>query len=474
MTRSDSRSVWLKADDSAGDWERRKKRITAGLEAGVDWVLCDRRDVARVRELGAVNVAAFDGEDDGHLIDAEADSRSVDASDASNADVADTESSGSDASDAGIEMIDGSDADTDIDTGASPDANPSAEVDANAGTEADGPDATVVGKGGEGDGTVDFPPDFAGSVDLSALRGHSGAVNGAYVRVLSADYERFAEAAVAEAEYTIVVGEDWRIIPLENLIARIGEETTLIAGVESAEEARTAFETLESGADAVLLDSEDPDEIRKTVEARDDAARERLDLTWATVTAVEGVGSADRVCVDTGSLLDDDEGLLVGSMSRGLFFVHAETAQSPYVAARPFRVNAGAVHAYVRAPDGTTSYLAELGSGDEVQVVDLEGDTREAIVGRAKIERRPMFRVEAEVDATDAAGNGGPEDDEGNGERAPDRIETLLQNAETIKVATREGRKAVTDLERDDEVLVFYEGGARHFGEAIEESIIEK
>jgi 3-dehydroquinate synthase II len=49
-----------------------------------------------------------------------------------------------------------------------------------------------------------------------------------------------------------------------------------------------------------------------------------------------------------------------------------------------------------------------------------------------------------------------------------------LQNAETIKVATREGRKAVTDLEEGDEVLVYYEAGGRHFGEAIEESIIEQ
>jgi 3-dehydroquinate synthase II len=416
-----TRSVWLKADDTVGDWETRRKRITAGLEAGVDWVLVDRRDVSRVRELGAVSVAAFDDANDGDVIDADAES---------------------------IEEND--------------------------------PDAVFVGKEGEGDGTVDFPPDFAGSADLSALRERGGEANGAYVRVLDPEYERFAEEAAAEAAFSIVVGEDWTIIPLENLIARIGEETALIAGVESAEEARTAFETLESGADGVLLDSGDPDEIRETVAVRDDASRETLDLRWATVTAVEQVGSADRVCVDTGSLLDGDEGMLVGSMSRGLFFVHAETAESPYVAARPFRVNAGAVHAYVRGPDGGTKYLAELESGDEIQVVNVEGNTRESIVGRAKIERRPMFRVEAEVDVDDAGDAGdadsetGSDQETGNERAAPDRIETLLQNAETIKVATRDGRTAVTDLEAGDEVLVFYKAGARHFGEAIEESIIEQ
>ena len=386
-----TRSVWLKADDQVGDWEARKRRITAGLEAGVDWVLVDRRDVNRVKELGQVNVAAFAG-DDVHVMDAEIED----------------------------------------------------EADA---------DAIIVGKDGEGDGTVDLPSDFSGSADLTTLRRDEA--SGAYIRILGPDYESFAEAAAEDSDYTIVIGEDWQIIPLENLIARIGEETDLIAGVQTAEEARTAFETLEKGADAVLLDTDDLDEIRATVEARNATEREQLDLEYATVIEVEETGSADRVCVDTASMLDHDEGMLVGSMSRGLFFVHAETADSPYVASRPFRVNAGAVHAYVRTPGGGTKYLGELKSGDEVQIVDTKGNTREAIVGRVKIEKRPMFRVEVELE---------------NG----DRIETLLQNAETIKIDTEAGRKPITELEAGDEMLVYYEAVARHFGEVVDESIIEK
>ncbi|SFF93787.1 3-dehydroquinate synthase II [Halopelagius inordinatus] len=393
-----TRSVWLKADDAVGDWETRKRRITAGLEAGVDWVLVDEADVERVRSLGDVKVAAFRNESDVSLVD--------------DVEAAEDETHDADA------------------------------------------DAYVVGKGGEGDGTVDLPSDFSGSADLTTLRRGDERANGAYVRILSKDHESFAEEAARNADHTIVVGEDWTIIPLENLIARIGEETELVAGVTSAEEAKTAFETLETGSDGVLVDSDDPDEIRKTVEIRDEAERETLDLRWAEVSAVERTGMADRVCVDTGNLMEHDEGMLVGSMGRGLFFVHAETAESPYVASRPFRVNAGAVHAYVRTPDGGTKYLSELKSGDEVQVVDSNGRTREAIVGRVKIEKRPMFRVEADVEG--------------------DRVETLLQNAETIKVHTREGRTAVTDLEPGDEILIYYEQTARHFGEVVEESIIEK
>ncbi|MBV0901449.1 3-dehydroquinate synthase II [Haloarcula salina] len=387
-----TRSVWLKADGEVGDWETRKRRITAGIEAGVDWVLVDEADVERVSELGAINIAAFTN-GDVHVMEAEAEE--------SNA------------------------------------------------------DATIVGKDGEGDGTVDLPSDFSGSADLSTLRQNGAAPDGGYVRIFDEDYEAFAEAVAAEADFTIVIGEDWQIIPLENLIARVGDETDLITGVKTAEDARTAYETLEHGADGVLLDTDDLDEIRRTVEVRDEMGRESLDLQYAEVTAIEQTGSADRVCIDTGNLMEHDEGMLVGSMARGLFFVHAETAESPYVASRPFRVNAGAVHAYVRTPDGGTKYLSELQSGDEVQIVDANGRTREAIVGRAKIEKRPMFRVQAETEDGD-------------------RIETLLQNAETIKVHTRDGRTAVTDLEPGDEILVYHEDTATHFGEKIEESIIEK
>ncbi|MFP9190886.1 3-dehydroquinate synthase II [Natronosalvus vescus] len=391
-----TRAVWVKADDTVGDWDARRKRITTALEAGADWVLVDEQDTERVRELGDISVAAFRTDGDVTLID-------------------DAE-----------------------------DPEPESQ-----------PDAFVTGKEGEGDGTIDLPNDFSGSADLSTLRRSSPVAHGAYVRIRGKDYETFAEAAAEVADYTIVIGEDWTIIPLENLIARIGEETTLVAGVTTAEEAKTAFETLEIGADAVLVDTDDPDEIRRTVDVRDAAERESLDLEWGTVTEIEPVGSADRVCVDTGSLFDHDEGMLVGSMSRGLVFVHAETAESPYVASRPFRVNAGAVHAYVRTPEGGTKYLSELRSGDEVQVIDTAGHTREAIVGRVKIEKRPMFRVALETD-------GG------------DHIETLLQNAETIKVSTKDGRRAVTDLSPGDAVRLYYDDTARHFGEAVEESIIEK
>lgn len=57
----------------------------------------------------------------------------------------------------------------------------------------------------------------------------------------------------------------------------------------------------------------------------------------------------------------------------------------------------GPVHTYVAIPGGKTCYLSELKSGKEVIVVDQKGQQRTAIVGRVKIETRPLILVEAKV-----------------------------------------------------------------------------
>lgn len=57
----------------------------------------------------------------------------------------------------------------------------------------------------------------------------------------------------------------------------------------------------------------------------------------------------------------------------------------------------GPVHAYVSVPGGKTCYLSELKSGKEVIVVDQSGNQRTAVVGRVKIETRPLILVEAKV-----------------------------------------------------------------------------
>lgn len=55
------------------------------------------------------------------------------------------------------------------------------------------------------------------------------------------------------------------------------------------------------------------------------------------------------------------------------------------------------MHAYVAVPGGKTSYLSELRAGKEVVVIDQNGMQRTAIVGRVKIETRPLILIEAKV-----------------------------------------------------------------------------
>jgi len=256
-------------------------------------------------------------------------------------------------------------------------------------------------------------------------------------------------------KHVIVRTENWKVIPIENLIAHFqGSGTRLFVEVHDAAEAKLFLEAMEVGVDGIFLTVTSPREI-SAVRALLESVRQDVSLTRGKVTAIRPLGLGDRVCVDTCSLLRTGEGLLVGNSSSGLFLIHAETIESGYVAARPFRVNAGPVHAYVYLPDGKTKYLSELRAGDEVLAVDAEGRARSVIVGRLKIERRPLLLVEAE-----AAGR---------------RFTTIVQNAETIRFVTPDGgATSVGELKSDDQVVLRTEEGGRHFGMRIQETIAER
>lgn len=255
-------------------------------------------------------------------------------------------------------------------------------------------------------------------------------------------------------DYVVIGTSDWRIIPLENIIAALQKEKAkIIVEVSGVDEAKTAFETLEAGVHGVLV--RDLILIRKVRVLIDEASALKLTLVPVEVTKIEARGMGDRVCVDTASMFSLGEGMLVGSQSNGLFLVHAETLESEYVASRPFRVNAGAVHAYTMLPDGKTTYLSELEAGDEVLAVGPKGNTRVMVVGRCKIEKRPLLLIGARKDGI--------------------VLKTLVQNAETINLVDEKGKAvSVTRLKPGDKVLACVEEGGRHFGMKVRESIEEK
>ncbi|MGA8911474.1 MAG: 3-dehydroquinate synthase II [Nitrososphaeraceae archaeon] len=283
----------------------------------------------------------------------------------------------------------------------------------------------------------------------------SGRVSGYFKKVLSNDdITEIAQAAESGSEIVVVEAFDWKIIPLENIIAKLHKSRTKIyATAKNANEVRIMFGVLELGVDGVILSTNNVNEVNQSRQYLENMV---FPIETAKIIDIKDVGMGERVCVDTVSMLRTGEGMLIGSRSNFMFLVHNESVGSSFTSPRPFRVNAGAVYCYTITPDGNTKYLSEIESGTEILIVNKEGTSRRATVGRAKIETRPLRLIRAEI---------------GN------EIGTvILQNAETIRFITDNGNLIpVTELKLGDEVLAYTKmPSGRHFGLEVKEFIVEK
>lgn len=275
-------------------------------------------------------------------------------------------------------------------------------------------------------------------------------------KVLSnADIEKILDEAKKGLDFVIIEVKDWKIIPLENIIAKLHKiHTDIYATARSPEEVRKMFSILEIGVDGVIFEASSINEAREALVYLGSSS---FELQEAKIIDIKEVGDGERVCVDTASMLHRGEGMLIGSRSNFLFLVHNESVGSSFTSPRPFRVNAGAVHCYTIAPDGTTKYLSELETGSEVLILDSKGKARRATVGRSKIERRPMLMIKAQIG------------DEVGG--------IIAQDAETIRFVKPGGHLvSVTHLKKGDTVMVHAKSATgRHFGmEVSDEYILEK
>lgn len=253
----------------------------------------------------------------------------------------------------------------------------------------------------------------------------------------------------------VLLSLGWEIIPVENILA---QAQGLAVEAASLDQARLAAGILERGVDAIVVLPQAAADLKRIV-AELKLSQGKVELVPATVTAVKSAGLGHRVCVDTMSMLKTGQGMLVGNSSAFTFLVHAETENNPYVAARPFRVNAGAVHAYAVMPGDKTSYLEELSAGREVLIVSADGATTLATIGRVKIEVRPMLLIEAEVPMQN-----GP----------PVKGAIFLQNAETIRLTRPDGTPvSVVTVKEGDQILCRPDVAGRHFGMRIVEDIKE-
>jgi 3-amino-4-hydroxybenzoic acid synthase len=224
---------------------------------------------------------------------------------------------------------------------------------------------------------------------------HPGHRFGGYVEVTDADSLAEACASVCRDACTVLNFRDPTNIPLEIVLAAAADAHGLIiTTVQQAEEAPVHLGVLEHGPDGIMLAPAAPGEAGRLKDAVERRTPD-LALVTLTVTAIAHAGMGERACVDTCTYLGKDEGILVGSRSKGMVLCVSETHPLPYMPTRPFRVNAGAIMSYTLADTEHTRYLSELRAGSTVLAVGADGRTRCVTVGRIKIETRPLLSIDA-------------------------------------------------------------------------------
>ncbi len=227
------------------------------------------------------------------------------------------------------------------------------------------------------------------------MRHHPDLAVGRFVDVRdAASLQTACESAMTEP-WTVVSFRDPTRIPLEIVLAAAaGRKGGIVAVVADPAEAAVVLGVLEHGSDGVLMPAGavgDATRLRAAAESRSDA----IELVELSVVGTAHVGLGERACVDTCAYLRRDEGILVGSHTRGMVLCASETHPLPYMPTRPFRVNAGALMSYTLGAGERTSYLSELRAGGRVRAVDAAGRTRLVTVGRLKVETRPLLSIDA-------------------------------------------------------------------------------
>jgi 3-amino-4-hydroxybenzoic acid synthase len=162
------------------------------------------------------------------------------------------------------------------------------------------------------------------------------------------------------------------------------------------------------------------------------------------------------VCIDTCTHFEEDEGMLVGSYAHGFILCCSETHPLPYMPTRPFRINAGALHSYVLGQDNRTNYLSELKAGSAALAVRADGRTRRVVVGRSKLESRPLLGIKA-------SSEDGVE------------VNLIVQDDWHVRVLGPGGTVLnVTELKPGEELLGYVATDKRHVGWPVGEFCVEK
>lgn len=308
----------------------------------------------------------------------------------------------------------------------------------------------------------DFPYDSVDVVLVGSLSAAASANVGAQadraVHAVVSDGATLKDACdlVRQVPWTVLTFTDPTKIPLEIVIAAAensgGRTITVVEDIEDAEIVKIV---LEHGSDGLLLTPRDAGDVLRLQELVSHRLAPVV-LEELTVEEVEHIGEGERACIDTCSLLEKDEGCLIGSFAAGFFLSCSETHPLPYMPTRPFRWNAGAVHSYVMTPDNRTRYVSELRAGQPILAVRSDGTTRVVRIGRIKIERRPLISITA----TTAGGR---------------RVNLIAQDDWHVRVLGPGGTvNNVTELTAGDRLLGHVPPESRHVGLPITEFCLEQ
>ena len=326
--------------------------------------------------------------------------------------------------------------------------------------------------------TLDFDPkdfDFILSNDSSSsfyTEGNNLIMDqkniGSIVDISSVKGQDFAKGLVGLAQWIILEFDNWKMIPIENLIAICdGTGTKIAAKITKSVDVPGAAYALDIGIDAILINPKkeliDAAKIAKFQRqeqyqeySANDEYDEQIILASSVISSVSNIKNSARYCIDLTTVLQVGEGVLVGSSASSLALIHGETIPSEFVPTRPFRINAGSPHSYILMNDGKTKYISELKSGDEICIVKENGECRSGTIGRLKIEKRPFLQICWE-----------------NNNDKPSNI--FLQQAETVKLVCPNNQiVAVTEIKPGDKILTYNNEGQRHIGMKISSDVEER
>jgi 3-dehydroquinate synthase class II len=319
--------------------------------------------------------------------------------------------------------------------------------------------------------------------DIVVKARQAGRKAGVFYKVedLDREFPHCRQLCVRGYDFVVIDMHHPTYIPFELLLAETPTNTRLLrfvpihglqGTVDEVNQALNAFGTLEEGVD-VVFQSRNVKEIKELDVAIEQRLHGKMKLVEAEVIEVEHTGLGHRVCVDTTTLMTNEEGMIVGTTGWGGIFVCSETHYLPHMNLREFRCNAGSVQSYVWGPNNIAVYLSELRAGSRVLATDIRGNTRVLTVGRVKIERRPLLLITTRVKVEDL-----PEDHLARKQPVQYpavHIKAFLQNDWHVRIMGADGKVRNSTLVKPGEKLMAYaDEPGRHTGIKVGETIVEK